>query len=209
MHLHFQAYFLTVGELASHNHTGSATSASLTGSATQNTGQFDSASGIITLSNSQVHIDSGVGGGGYRTINVNASHGHTVSINNTGSGQVHNNQQPYISCYIWHRTAQPAVGELPSHTHSASSNNTGAHTHTFGYPRGDSTYSNGNGNQWWGPKDTATKTTNSAGNHTHSISVNNAGGNEAHLNVQPYITCYIWQRTAQAVLRQIYTEIYG
>ena len=91
---------------------------------------------------------------------------------------------------------QLTVGEIAAHTHTAASDNTGAHTHTFGYPRGDSTYSNGNGNQWWGPKDTATKTTNSAGKHTHSISVNNAGGNEAHLNMQPYITCYIWQRTA-------------
>lgn len=96
---------LTVGELASHNHTGSATSTNLTGKATEDTGQFQSASGIISLSNSQVHIDSGVGGGGYRTININASHGHTVTVNNTGSGSTHNNIQPYISVYIWHRTA--------------------------------------------------------------------------------------------------------
>ena len=96
---------MAVGELAAHNHTGSVASANLTGSATQGTGQFDSATGIISLSNSQVHIDSGVGGSGYRTINIKASHGHTVSINNTGSGQAHNNQQPYIVAYIWLRTA--------------------------------------------------------------------------------------------------------
>lgn len=116
---------------------------------------------------------------------------------------------PYLSVYMWQRTVQQTVGELATHTHSAAANNTGAHTHTFGYPRGDSNYQNGNGNQWWGPNNTATKTTNSAGNHTHTITVNNAGDNAAHLNMQPYITCYIWQRTAQAVLRQIYTVKYG
>lgn len=88
------------------------------------------------------------------------------------------------------------VGELAAHNHSATSNNTGAHTHTFARARGDSDYSNGTYNSWWGPLNNATEWTSSAGNHTHSISVNNAGGNEAHLNMQPYITCYIWQRTA-------------
>lgn len=90
---------------------------------------------------------------------------------------------------------QLTVGELAAHTHTAASNNTGAHTHTFGYPRGDSNYSNGNGNQWWGPNNTATKTTNSAGNHIHTITVNNAGANAAHNNLQPYLAVYIWQRT--------------
>ena len=91
---------------------------------------------------------------------------------------------------------QLTVGELASHKHSATSNNTGAHTHTFARAKVDSDYSNGTYNSWWGPRNNATERTSSAGNHTHSISVNNAGGNEAHLNMQPYITCYIWQRTA-------------
>ena len=85
---------------------------------------------------------------------------------------------------------------MASHAHTAASNNTGAHTHTFARARGDSDFSNGTYNSWWGPQNNATETTSNAGNHTHSITVNNAGGNEAHLNMQPYITCYIWQRTA-------------
>ena len=87
------------------------------------------------------------------------------------------------------------VGELASHNHSATSNNTGAHTHTFARARGDSDYSNGTYNSWWGQRNNATETTSSAGNHTHSISVNNAGGNSAHNNLQPYLAVYIWQRT--------------
>lgn len=38
------------------------------------------------------------------TTNAGA-HSHTISINNTGSNQPHNNLQPYCVCYIWKRTA--------------------------------------------------------------------------------------------------------
>lgn len=32
------------------------------------------------------------------------------------------------------------------------------------------------------------------GNHSHTITVNNAGSNTAHNNMQPYIAIYIWKR---------------
>lgn len=44
-------------------------------------------------------------------------------------------------------------------------------------------------------------TTNAAGNHNHNVTIpekstSSAGGSQAHNNVQPYITVYIWRRVA-------------
>ena len=44
--------------------------------------------------------------------------------------------------------------------------------------------------------DNALPNTSTDGNHSHTVTINNTGSNTAHNNLQPYISCYIWCRTA-------------
>lgn len=92
---------LKINELASHNHTGSATTSGSTHTH------------ALTMQAS--HGKSGNGGvprfsdgdiwSGYKTQNLSAAgeHSHAITINNSGGGQAHNNMQPYLSVYMWKR----------------------------------------------------------------------------------------------------------
>lgn len=96
-------------------------------------------------------------------------------------------------------THQLTVGELAEHFHLATTNTNGGHTHTLslrqrhGSNGGGGQASYGDGDVWGG---TVVGTTNNSGNHTHTITIGNTGNNNAHNNMQPYYTCYMWHRTA-------------
>lgn len=98
------------------------------------------------------------------------------------------------------------ASQMPSHTHtftgsSATTNSAGGHTHNIGRDTdggsGSSRYTvhkaGASGAQGTSP-------TSSAGAHTHTLTPKgknaNTGGGGSHTNLQPYIVCYMWKRTA-------------
>lgn len=93
------------------------------------------------------------------------------------------------------------VGELPSHGHSGSTNWTGDHNHQINIPtrhgKDGATTSTGyfcDGNV--SSSGNAIAYTQNSGGHNHSITINNTGSNQTHNNMQPYLSIYMWKRTA-------------
>lgn len=89
---------------------------------------------------------------------------------------------------------------MPSHNHSASSNNTGAHTHVVNLNQLNSAGENGSGKLATGSEKAEGTipniNTNSGGNHSHTITISNTGSSTAHNNIPPYLTVYMFRRTA-------------
>lgn len=104
-------------------------------------------------------------------------------------------------------TVTLTTSQMPSHTHtftgsSATTGSNGAHTHTINFTK----------TEWSGSSSSrvvvdskdytalSNSKTASAGAHTHTVTAKgtnaSTGGGGSHTNLQPYITCYMWKRTA-------------
>lgn len=99
------------------------------------------------------------------------------------------------------KTVALTTNEMPGHTHSCAQALTQTSTanqiglnysdvSTSGY------FSRSRSSNNYGSTNSGTRKTNLIGNFSHSHTMGTTGRGFAHNNLQPYITCYMWKRTA-------------
>ena len=119
-------------------------------------------------------------------------------------------------------TVTLTTAQMPMHTHGASTDTAGDHSHTRGsmeitggmawsnltslqgaFHQGKYQPSYGAANvhdDWKGIDFAASRSWSGAtsynGYHSHPVTVNNSGNGESHENMPPYVTYYCWERTA-------------
>lgn len=127
-------------------------------------------------------------GAGRVPVGINASDSNFNTVEKTGGAA----------------TVTLSASQIPSHTHAKGTLATasaGAHTHNLQNqkaPWGTSASNRVLVDATSGYTEVTNKVTTSAGAHTHTVSGSTAatGGGGSHNNLQPYIVCYMWKRTA-------------
>jgi hypothetical protein len=94
-------------------------------------------------------------------------------------------------------TGGSANAVVVSHTHTGTTASDGTHSHTASVPysTANNLYSLGGGADNFG-RGPSTLTTATAGAHTHTFTTDSTGSSGTNANYQPYITVYMWKRTA-------------
>lgn len=90
------------------------------------------------------------------------------------------------------------VSESAPHNHTGNATTSGStHTHALTMRASHGKSGNGgvprfgDGDVW---SDYKTQNLSAAGEHSHAITINNSGGGQAHNNMQPYLSVYMWKR---------------
>jgi microcystin-dependent protein len=90
------------------------------------------------------------------------------------------------------------VSESAPHNHTGNATTSGStHTHALTMRASHGKDGNGgvprfgDGDVW---SDYKTQNLSAAGEHSHAITINNSGGGQAHNNMQPYLSVYMWKR---------------
>lgn len=127
-------------------------------------------------------------GAGRVPVGINTSDGNFNTVEKTGGAA----------------TVTLSASQIPSHTHAKGTLATasaGAHTHNLQNqkaPWGTNASNRVLVDATSGYTAVTNKATTSAGAHSHTVSGSTAatGGGGSHSNLQPYIVCYMWKRTA-------------
>ena len=127
-------------------------------------------------------------GAGRVPVGVNTSDSNFSTVEKTGGAS----------------TVTLTASQMPSHTHtftgSSATTSTVSHSHTIPNTVGNNSGSGTKCETWSNASDSGRTLTSSSNSHSHTVTAKGTnaktGGGGAHSNLQPYITCYMWKRTA-------------
>ena len=92
--------------MPSHSHDGVANNIDLRGRISITDWTSNAIDGIISSgTGTSANAPEGKYWQSWPYYTINASHGHSITTNDTGSNVAHNVIQPYIVCYIWKRVS--------------------------------------------------------------------------------------------------------